>query len=99
MRDGPSTLEGLPPGPVCRIPRTTDSGMVQPGEIDVLAVRVANGSAPAKADHSLLTTDPVGDEDFGLTYLDLTEFRISRDDTRLYAAFTNNGGGFPVSRA
>ena len=29
--------------------------------------------------------------------LDLTECRIGRDGTRLYAALTNAGGGFPVN--
>lgn len=96
VADGPSTLEGLPPGPVSGS-RGYGFRQVQPGKIDVLAVRAANGSAPVKADHSLLTTDPVGDDTFGLSFLDLTEIRLTRDDTRLYAAFTNNGGGFPVS--
>jgi FlgD Ig-like domain len=95
--DGPATVAGLPLGPVSGT-RGYGFRLVQPGEIDVLAVRVANGSSPAKADHSLLTTDPVGDDNLGLTFLDLTEIRLTRDDTRLYASFTNNGGGFPVSQ-
>ena len=95
--DGAATLEGSPLGPVAGS-RGYGFRLVRPGEIDVLAVRVANGSAPTKADHSLLTTDPVGDGQFGLNFLDLTEIRLTRDDTRLYASFTNNGGGFPVSQ-
>ncbi len=95
--DGPATLEGLPLGPVAG-PRCYGFRLVQPGQIEVLAVRAVNGSAPTKADHSLLTTDPVGDAGFGLSFLDLTEVRLTRDDTRLYAAFTNNGGGFPVNQ-
>jgi len=97
VSDGPATLEGLPLGPFSG-PRSYGFRMVQPGHIDVLAVRVDNDSSPAKADHTLLTTDPVGDDNFDLSFLDLTSIRITRDDTRLYAAFTNNGGGFPVGQ-
>jgi hypothetical protein len=71
--------------------------LVQGAEMDLLPVRLAQGATPTRDDFTLLADDPVGDEAFGLAHLDLTACRLSRDDTRLYAALSNAGGGFPVS--
>jgi hypothetical protein len=94
--DGPSTLEAGVPGPVVDR-RYYGFRYVRGDSIDLMPVRLPDGPAPTPDDLTLLSTDPVGDEVFGLTHLDLTECRISHDGTTLYASLTNAGGGFPVN--
>ena len=94
--DGPSTLAATVPGPVTGR-RYYGFRLVQPGALDVLPVRLAGGAPPARADLTRLAEDPAGDEISGRAHLDLVDCRIGRDGTRLYAALTNVGGGFPVS--
>jgi hypothetical protein len=94
--DGPSTLEAVVPGPV-GTGRYYGFRYVRNDSIDLLTVRLPGGADPVPADLTHLASDPVGDENFGLEHLDLTECRISHDGTRLFAALTNVGGGFPVS--
>jgi hypothetical protein len=94
--DGPATLEALVPGPVAAS-RSYGFRYMQTDKMDLMAVRLPDGATPIPADLTLLTTDPVGDEAFGLPNLDLTEVRISTDGTRLFASLTNAGGGFPVN--
>ena len=96
VADGPSTIEAMAPGPVTGR-RYYGFRLEQPGQIDLLPVRLADGTTPARGDLTRLAVDPVGDEIFGRVNLDLTECRISRDGNRLYAALSNAGGGFPVS--
>jgi hypothetical protein len=95
VADGPSTLEATVPGPAGG-PRGYGFRLVQGGEVDLLAVRVPDGVTPGLADLTRVGTDPTGDEVFGRDHLDLVDCRVSRDDTRLYASLTNDGGGFPV---
>lgn len=94
--DGPSTLEATVPGPVAGR-RSYGFRYARNDSLDLLAVRLPDGADPAPGDLTRLATDPEGDEVYGLPHLDLTECRISRDDTRLFAALTNVGGGFPVN--
>jgi hypothetical protein len=94
--DGPATLEATAPAPGS-VARPYGFRLDQDGEVDLLPVRLAGGGFPAPSDLSLLAEDPVGDEIFGRINLDLTGCRIARDDSRLYAALSNAGGGFPVS--
>ncbi|MDO9694772.1 MAG: FlgD immunoglobulin-like domain containing protein [Candidatus Latescibacteria bacterium] len=94
--DGPSTLEATVPGPTTGR-RYYGFRLVQPGALDLLPVRLADGVTPARTDLTRLAVDPVGDEVFGRVNLDLTDCRIGRHGTRLFAALTNAGGGFPVS--
>jgi hypothetical protein len=94
--DGPSTLEATVPGPVSAR-RYYGFRLEQPDAIDLLPVRLADGTTPVPADLTHLADDPVGDENFGRVNLDLTGCRLSRDGTRLYAALSNAGGGFPVN--
>ncbi len=94
--DGPNTLEATVPGP------TVDRRFYgfrygRNDSIDLISVQLPDGANPTPNDLTLLATDPVGDENFGLPNLDLTACRISHDGTRLYAALTNAGGGFPVN--
>lgn len=95
--DGPGTLEATVPGPVATR-RYYGFRLVQGDAIDLLTVRVATGPTPDPLDLTFLTDDPTGDEAFGRPHLDLVACRLGRDDTRLYAALTNDGGGFPVSQ-
>jgi hypothetical protein len=94
--DGPSTLAATVPGPVAGR-RHYGFRLVQAGALDVLPVRLADGVTPARSDLTRLAEDPAGDETSGRAHLDLVDCRIGRDGTRLYAALTNVGGGFPVS--
>jgi hypothetical protein len=94
--DGPSTLEAVVPGPVAAR-RYYGFRLEQPSGVDLLAVRLVGGGSPARTDLTLLATDPAGDAAFSQIHLDLTECRVSRDATRLYASLRNSGGGFPVS--
>jgi len=96
VADGPSTLEATVPGPLATR-RYYGFRLVQGEEMDLLPVRLGEGATPGRDDFTLLADDPVGDEAFGRPHLDLTACRISRDGTRLYAALSNAGGGFPVS--
>jgi hypothetical protein len=94
--DGASTLEATVPGPTS-VRSYYGFRLVQPTNIDLLAVRVT-GDNPSPAALSLVSDDPVGDEVYGLDHLDLVSAKVSRDETRLYAALKNVGGGFPVSQ-
>ncbi|NTV04490.1 hypothetical protein HGA89_06240, partial [bacterium] len=94
--DGPSTLEATVPGPATGR-RHYGFRLVQPGALDLLPVRLADGVTPVRTDLTRLAVDPAGDEAFGRVNLDLTDCRIGRHGTRLFAALTNAGGGFPVS--
>ncbi len=96
LLDGPSTLAATVPGPAAGR-RYYGFRVVQPGALDVLPVRLADGAPPVRADLTRLAEDPAGDETTGRPHLDLVDCRIARDGTRLYAALTNVGGGFPVS--
>jgi hypothetical protein len=97
ITDGPSTLSATVPGP------TTGLGyygfrIVQGTELDLMPVRLATGSNPTPTDLSRLAEDPIGDELFGYTNLDLTDCRTSFSSDRLYASLQNAGGGFPVNQ-
>jgi hypothetical protein len=94
--DGQNTLEASVPGPLDGR-RYYGFRYVRNDSIDLMSVRLADGANPAPDDLTRLSTDPVGDETYGLPHLDLTECRISHDGTRLFAALTNAGGGFPVN--
>lgn len=96
VSDGPSTVEATVPGPTGG-PRPYGFRLVQGGQVDVLPVRLPDGASPSPDDLTLLADDPAGDEAFGRVNLDLTGCRVSSDGTRLYAALSNAGGGFPVS--
>ena len=96
VSDGPSTLEALVPGPV-----STRSyygfRLIDGAKIDLLPVRLAGGATPGRTDLTLVADDPVGDETTGRVNLDLTACRVSWDGTRLFAALSNAGDGFPTS--
>ncbi|MEJ2720366.1 MAG: T9SS type A sorting domain-containing protein [bacterium] len=97
ITDGPSTLSATVPGP------TTGTDyygfrLIQGTELDLMPVRVPAGSNPTPTELTRLVEDPVGDELFGYTNLDLTDCRISFSSDRLYAALQNAGGGFPVNQ-
>ncbi len=47
--------------------------------------------------YSLMTTDPVGDQNFTNVNLDLTAVYVTFTDERIYFALKNSGGGFPTS--
>jgi len=94
--DGPSTLEATVPGPAAGR-RFYGFRYVHNDSIDLISVQLPEDASPTPDDLTVLSTDPVGDDNFGLPNLDLTECRISHDGNRLFAALTNAGGGFPVS--
>ncbi len=94
--DGPMTVTATVPGPVGSA-RRYGFRHTAPGGIDILPVCIATGVDPDPPDLTQLVTDPVGDEVFGYTNLDLTECRTSFSSSRIYASLTNAGGGFPVS--
>jgi hypothetical protein len=94
--DGPSSLEATVPGPAGER-RSLGFRYVRNDSIDLMTVQLPDGVNPDPDDLTLLSLDPLGDENFGLINLDLTECRISRDATRLFASLTNAGGGFPVN--
>jgi hypothetical protein len=95
--DGPSTVSATIPGPVSDV-RRCGFRLLQDGELDLMPVRIAGGATPVPSDLTLLEPDPVGDELFGYQNLDLVASHVSLSDTRLYAALTNAGGGFPTSQ-
>lgn len=97
VEDGPSTIEATVPGPAAGR-RAYGLRRLEGDALDLLAVQVSDGTAPAPDDLTRLRLDPLGDESFGLTHLDLIECRVGRDGTRLYACLENAGGGFPVSQ-
>jgi hypothetical protein len=97
VSDGPSTLEGIAPGPVTS-PRYYGFRLIQDAELDFMPVRIAAGAAPVPDDLTRVAVDAIGDELFGYTNLDLTDCRMSFSDDRLYAALRNAGGGFPVNQ-
>ncbi len=97
VADGPSTLEATVPGPTSAR-SYFGFRLVQSTNIDLLAVRLADGTPPLPDALSLVSADPIGDEIYGRSHLDLVSARVSRDDTHLYAALTNVGGGFPVNQ-
>jgi hypothetical protein len=90
------TVTATVPGPVTST-RRYGFRFTSAGEISILPVALAAGAEPDPPDLTQLSTDPVGDEIFGYTNLDLTEYRTSFSSTRIYASLTNAGGGFPVS--
>lgn len=96
VADGPSTLEAGVPGPVIDR-RYYGFRYVREDSVDLMPVRLPGGAAPVPDDLTRLSSDPVGDEIYGRTHLDLTECRISHDGTTLFASLTNAGGGFPVN--
>lgn len=93
--DGPYTLEALLPGPVGQR-RHYGFRLLQGSRRDLLPVKLADGTNPVPGELTFLADDPVGDEIFGRTHLDLVECRVSFSSTRLYATLRNVGGGFPV---
>jgi hypothetical protein len=97
ITDGPSTVTATVPGPVTG---THYYGFrsLQGEELDFMPVRIPDGSNPLPEDLTRVATDAVGDELFGYENLDLTDCRTSFSGTRLYAALTNAGGGFPVNQ-
>ena len=94
--DGPSTVEGTVPGPVTQR-RYYGFRLLQGTDIDLLPVRLTDGSTPTPAALTRVATDLAGDQLFGLTHLDLVDCRVSFNGTRLVAALKNAGGGFPVN--
>ncbi len=94
--DGPSTVAATVAGPVSSA-RHYGFRLERPGALDLLTVRLADGATPSRADLSRLADDPVGDEIFDRVNLDLTQCRLGRDGTRLFASLSNAGGGFPVN--
>ncbi|MBU0692211.1 T9SS type A sorting domain-containing protein [bacterium] len=94
--DGPQSLEATIPGPISGR-RYYGFRLIQTGALDLLPVRLEGVSAPAPNELTRLAEDPTGDEIFGYVNLDLTDCRVSRDGSKLYAALTNSGGGFPLS--
>jgi hypothetical protein len=94
--DGPLTVTATVPGPAAST-RRYGFRYTNAGEISILPVALASGAEPDPQDLTQLSTDPAGDEIFGYTNLDLTEYRTSFSGTRIYASLTNAGGGFPVS--
>lgn len=97
IADGPSTVTATVPGPVSTT-HYYGFRLLQSGEIDFMPVRIPDGSSPLPAELTRVATDAVGDELFGYGHLDLVDCRTSFSGTRLYAALTNTGGGFPVNQ-
>lgn len=96
LLDGPMTVTATVPGPTGATRRYGFRYESTAG-ICILPVSIAPGADPDPADLTQLSTDPVGDELFGYANLDLTAYRTSFSNTRLYASLTNAGGGFPTS--
>jgi hypothetical protein len=95
--DGPSTMSATIPGPVAEV-RRCGFRLIQDGALDLMPVHIANGSSPTPSDLTLLELDPAGDELYGYQNLDLVASHVGPSDTRLYAALTNAGGGFPTNQ-
>jgi hypothetical protein len=97
IMDGPSTLSATVPGPTTGVDYY-GFRLIQGTELDLMPVRLATGLNPTPTDLTRLAEDPVGDELFGYTNLDLADCRISFSSERVYAALQNAGGGFPVNQ-
>jgi len=96
VADGPSTVQASVPAPGAGA-RFYGFRLVQGTDLELLSVRLADGVSPGLSDLAPLSTDPTGDEVFGLEHLDLIGCRVGRDGERLHAALTNAGSGFPVN--
>jgi len=95
--DGPATVEATVPGPVAA-GRFYGFRKVQGEQIDLMPVRLPDSATPVPEDLTRLATDPEGDDLYGLANLDLVDCFVGTTDTRLFAALTNAGGGFPVNQ-
>jgi hypothetical protein len=95
ITDGPLTISGTAPGPV-----TSDLRygfrLIQGDELDFLPVKLFTGVTPDPEDLTRVAEDPVGDELFGYSNLDLVDCHVSYSDDKFFCALTNAGGGFPV---
>jgi hypothetical protein len=96
VTDGPMTVTATVPGPTSST-RRYGFRHTGAGGISILPVSLGPGADPDPPDLTQLTTDPVGDEIFGYTNLDLTECRTSFSDSRIFASLSNAGGGFPTN--
>lgn len=95
VTDGPSTVSASVPGPLAGI-RYYGFRTLQSGSIDLMPVRIPDGKDPAPEDLTRIASDPLGDEVYGYTNLDILDCRMSYSGDRLYGSLTNAGGGFPV---
>jgi hypothetical protein len=64
---------------------------------EIIPVFTDTGSTPVFNDYTPLLTDPIGDQAYTFTYLDLRSASATFDNNKLYFALKNNGGGFPTS--
>jgi hypothetical protein len=94
--DGPSTLQG----------NVSGSGddtlfygfrLIDPDWTYIMPIKIAEGVSPVPGDLTRLSEDPVGDEIYGYTNLDIAECRFSFSNDSLYATIKNAGGGFPLN--
>jgi len=93
--DGASTVSAAVPGPLAGT-RYYGFRTLQSGSIDLMPVRIPDGTDPAPEDLTRIASDPLGDELFGYPNLDILDCRMSYSGDRLYGCLTNAGGGFPV---
>ncbi|MGD9403417.1 MAG: hypothetical protein PVF95_14255, partial [bacterium] len=93
--DGASTVSAAVPGPLAGT-RYYGFRTLQSGSIDLMPVRIPDGTDPAPEDLTRIASDPLGDEAYGYANLDILDCRMSYSGDRLYGSLTNAGGGFPV---
>lgn len=93
--DGPSTLTATVPGP-CVDTRFYGFRLLEGEALDLMPIRIPDGTSPIPDDLTRISTDSLGDEVFGITNLDLVGCHMSFSGDSLYGSLTNAGGGFPV---